>query len=247
MFWGSMPTGWTQMKSVDRLRIQMDDEITKLLETEAGRADYKRRLDAECASSSLIELLEGCLKLEGDVIECGVFRGGSIRRISHKLAHLAPSKQVFACDSYEGFPEERVGEKDTSLFRFRFKLRRKFKHATDVPARLEQFFDAYGVNGHVVKGYFSDTLPALAERTYCFIHVDCDIYESHLDCLNTLYDRLIPGGVVVFDDYAQPKWPGASQAVDEFFAGRPEKPQLLATRMNPAWYVRKPLDAPMPA
>jgi O-methyltransferase len=90
-------------------------------------------------------------------------------------------------------------------------------------------------------------LPALRDRTYCFIHVDCDIYESHLDCLNLLYDRLVPGGIVVFDDYAQPKWPGATRAVDEFFADRPERPVKLASRQNPAWYVRKPLDAAKPA
>ncbi|MDP2733839.1 MAG: TylF/MycF/NovP-related O-methyltransferase, partial [Hoeflea sp.] len=209
----------------------MDDEIAKLLETEAGRAEYWSRLGVECASSSLIELLEAGLKLDGDVIECGVFRGNSVRRISRKLVEFAPSKQIFACDSFEGFPEDRVAREDTSLFRFRFKLRRKFKHATDVPARLTQFFEAYGVNGHVVKGFFSDTLPALRDRKYCFVHVDCDIYQSHLDCLNLMYDRLVPGGIMVFDDYAQPKWPGASQAVNEFFAGRQEKPEQRTSRM----------------
>lgn len=234
-----------QMKRADRLRIRLDDDIAQLLENEAGRSQYRKQLDAECASSSLIELLEGSLKLDGDVIECGVFRGNSIRRISHRLMELAPSKQVFACDSYEGFPQDRVGGEDVSLFRFRFKIRNKFKQAADVPARLRRFFEAYGVHGHVVKGFFSDTLPALAERKYCFIHVDCDIYESHLDCLNLLYDRLVPGGVVVFDDYAQPKWPGATKAVDEFFAGKREKPEQRLSRMNPVWYVRKPLDAPI--
>lgn len=234
------------MKRVDRLRVRVDDEIAELIETEQGRIEYSRRLDAECASSSLIELLEDSLNLDGDVIECGVFRGNSIRRISRKVVELAPTKQVFACDSFEGFPENRIVSQDLSLFRFRFKIRRKFRQATDVPTRLNRFFEVYGVHGHVVKGYFSDTLPKLAERKYCFIHVDCDIYESHLDCLNILYDSLVPGGVLVLDDYAQPKWPGATLAVDEFFAHRQEKPQQLTSRMSPAWYVRKPLDAGSP-
>jgi len=238
------------MKRVDRLRIRLDDKITELLETEAGRTEYWNQLEAECNQSSMIELLEESLKLVGDVIECGVFRGSSTRRMSHRLVELAPSKMLFACDSFEGFPQDRIVDMDLSLFRFRFKLRRKFRQASDVPQRLIHFFETYRVNGHVVKGYFSDTLPKLQSRKYCFIHIDCDIYESHLDCLNVLYEQLVPGGIVVFDDYAEPKWPGASRAVDEFFAGHPAKPERLVNGQRGVWFVRKPLateDAtPMP-
>jgi len=229
------------MKRVDRLRIRIDDDIARLMETDAGRAEYWSRLDAECKQSSMIELLEESLKLDGDVIECGVFRGGSARRMSRRLAELAPSKMLFACDSFEGFPQDRILDADLGPFRFRFKIRRKFSQAGDVPQRLMQFFDAYRINGYVVKGFFSDTLPKLKPRKYCFIYIDCDIYESHLDCLNVLYEQLVPGGIVVFDDYAQPKWPGASRAVDEFFADAPVKPERLANRKTPAWYVRKPV------
>ena len=229
------------MKRVDRLRIRLDDEIARLIETEAGRAEYWRRLDGECNQSSLIALLEESLKLDGDVIECGVYRGSTTRLMGRRMAELAPSKTLFACDSFEGFPQDRILDTDLGPFRFRFKIRRKFKHASDVPQRLTQFFDAYRVNGCVVKGFFADTLPKLRPRKYCFMFIDCDIYESHLDCLNALYEQLVPGGIVVFDDYAEPKWPGASRAVDEFFADQPAKPVRLASGQRPVWFVRKPL------
>lgn len=241
------------MKRIDQRRIRLDDDIAKLMETEAGKDEYWRRLDAECAHSPLIDLLDESLELDGDVIECGVFRGASTRRIGRRLTERSPTKKLFACDSFEGFPQDRILGKDLNPFRFRFrhKIRGKFARAADVPVRLMQFFEAYRVNGYVVKGFFSDTLPKLVRRKFCFIYIDCDIYESHLDCLNILYDQLVPGGIVMFDDYAQPKWPGASRAVDDFFAGRPEKPQHLATHHGTAWYVRKPLVeqevAPAPA
>lgn len=234
------------MKRVDRLRIRHDDEIAREMETEAGRAAYWRRLDIWCDKSPLIELLEESLKLEGDVIECGVYRGSSTRLMGRRMHDLAPSKKLFACDSFEGFPSERILDTDLGLFRFRFKIRRKFRHASDVPARLIAFFDAYGVNGHVVKGFFSDTLPKMPVRRYCFMFIDCDIYESHLDCLDVLYDQLVPGGIVVFDDYAEPKWPGASRAVDEFFSAQPAKPERLDIGPKPLWFVRKP-QAEQPA
>ena len=228
------------MKRVDRLRIRLDDEIARLLETSEGQAEYWRRLDDACKESPLISLLDESLELEGDVIECGVYRGSTTRLMGRHLRERAPAKRLFACDSFEGFPQDRILDDDLGPFRFRYKIRRKFRHATDVPQRLMRFFDTYSVNGYVVKGFFADTLPKLRRRKYCFIFIDCDIYESHLDCLNALYDQLVPGGLVVFDDYTEPKWPGASRAVDEFFADQPVKPERLDGGKRPIWFVRKP-------
>ena len=135
------------MKRVDRIRIRHDDEIATLMETEAGQAEYWRRLDDECHESPLVWLLEESLALEGDVIECGVYRGGSTRLMGRRMRDLAPGKRLFACDSFEGFPQDRILDADLGPFRFRFKIRRKFRHAMDVPGRLIAFFDTYRVNG----------------------------------------------------------------------------------------------------
>lgn len=228
------------MKRIDRQRIRLDDQIARLMETEAGRAEYWQQLDVACHQNPLMKLFEESLKLDGDVIECGVYRGNTTRLLGRRMRDLAPTKNLFACDSFEGFPQDGILDSDLGPFRFRFKIRRKFKHALDVPYRLSKFFDAYGVRGNVVKGFFSDTLPKLTPREYCFIFIDCDLYESHLDCLNVLYDQLVPGGVIVFDDYAQPKWPGASRAVDDFFAGQPVKLERNEGDKKSVWFVRKP-------
>ena len=221
-------------------RVAEDDRRDARLETPEGRDAYWVELQAECAKSSLIGLLEETLALPGDIVECGVFRGGSLKRIARAARDVAPGKTIYGCDSYEGFPEDSVGSNDWTFFRRTSRLKDKFAGANHVPDRLARFCVAFGVNGRIVKGYFSDTLPSLPAARIAFLHIDSDTYSSHVECLTTLYDRIVPGGIVVFDDYDQPKWPGAKKAIDEFFALRLEKPALSTARKNGAWFVRKP-------
>jgi hypothetical protein len=78
------------------------------------------------------------------------------------------------------------------------------------------------------------------------VHLDCDIYESYKTCLDSLYDQVVPGGVILFDEYACPVWPGATRAVDEFFSDKPEKPLLCRDEgrpQKPKYYVIKGLTA----
>jgi predicted O-methyltransferase YrrM len=224
----------------DRKRIAEDDRVDALLATSEGREAFWSELDAQCRDSALIALLERVLPLDGDIIECGVFRGTSLKMIARSVMDRAPQKTIYACDSYEGFPEDGVGAKDTTFFRPASRLKGKFADASDVPERLMRFFSAYGVTGRIEKGYFADTLPALRDSRFCFLHIDSDTYQSHIECLELLYDRVVSGGIVVFDDYNEPRWPGAKRAIDEFFAPRAEKPALSKERKNSAWFVQKP-------
>ena len=223
----------------EQLRILKDQELDKQLESQTGRDEYWAELLDRCNQDSMYSLLESTLHLPGDVIECGVYRGASITKIGRVLAEHEVDKQITGCDSFEGFPEEKVGRVDVGYFRFLKRIRKKFKAADDVPARLKRFFNYFNVRGRTEKGFFSDTLHKFSNDRFCFIHLDVDIYESYIECLSALYDKLEPGGVVVFDDYGSPKWPGAKKAVDEFFADKEETPTLSTDREEPAWFVRK--------
>lgn len=228
------------MKARDRERIDQDIRIDALLDSAEGRARLLEDIRAESGRRDIVALLDEALPLDGDIIECGVFRGASVRLLAEAAHRAAPGKTIYACDSYEGFPEGNVTAKDTTLFRSTSRLSEKFRVAGDVPRLLDRYFSAFGFRGQVVKGYFENTLPTLKPYRYCFIHLDCDTYSSHRQCLDLLYDKLSPGGILALDDYHQAKWPGATKAVDEFFAGRPEKPQLSGNREKACWYVRKP-------
>ena len=220
-------------------RIASDEQRDSLLGSDNGRGDYWQALTAECDQSSLIALLEDALKHPGDVIECGVFRGASLRRIAKTVKDIAPERTVYGLDSFEGFPEGGITEADTQMFRSETRLMGKFRDADDVPERLTRFGKTFDINLELHKGYFEKTLPALTDKTYCFIHIDSDTYSSHKEVLEALFDSLVPGGTIVLDDYAAEAWPGAKRAVDEFFADRPESVEKSDIRRDAAWFITK--------
>jgi hypothetical protein len=77
---------------------------------------------------------------------------------------------------------------------------------------------------HLVKGWFDQTLPGY-DGKIAFLHLDCDLYESYKLSLEMLYDKVQPGGVILFDEYGDERWPGATKAIDEFFRDKPETVQ----------------------
>lgn len=143
--------------------------------------------------------------ISGDLVDCGVWNGGS----TLLLASGAPTKEVWAFDSFEGLPEPTGADPE---------------YATDwagefvgSEAMLRRGFRDYGLENelHIVAGWFAQTLPAAAEQigSIAVLHVDADLYESVRTVLRTLYSKVSPGGWVAVDDYRI--WPGTKLAVDE--------------------------------
>jgi hypothetical protein len=142
----------------------------------------------------------------GDLVDCGVWHGGS----TLLLASGAPSRDMWAFDSFEGLPEPSELDPDFA--------RDWGGKIVGSEERVRQGFRDYGLENplHVVKGWFEDTLPSQAEEIdrIAVLHIDADWYESVRTVLRVLYPKLSPAGWVVVDDYA---WlQGARRAVDEF-------------------------------
>lgn len=189
-----------------------------------------------------LSLLKHVASLEGDILECGVFRGRSLMRMAMTARRIAPEKTVYGLDSFDGFPTEAVTDGDLGPGRSLEKVRGRFKGASRVPLRLLKAAEDLKLNIRLLPGFFEDTLPALRSRRFCFVHLDCDIYESYKTCLDAVYDLVVPGGIILFDEYACPVWPGATRAVNEFFANRPEKPLAQQDRQRPEkpkYFIRK--------
>lgn len=167
---------------------------------------------------TLVNAVEQTGHLEGAVIEAGVFRGGTARLIASALAQQTPVRTLYLFDSFEGMREvsddkdrHRRGDfADTSL--------------QAVSALLAEF-------PQIVfrKGWIPETFAGLEQLRFSFAHVDLDLHDGIIDTLNFLYPRLVPGGVIVFDDYALASCPGAREAVDSFFADKPEAPLAMLT------------------
>ena len=173
-----------------------------------------------------MQLIKKAVKLEGDIIECGVFRGRTLLRLANYVNSVNKDKTLFGLDSFEGFPTDTIIEGDLGPNRTMAKVKGRFKNTGGARERIERVAKHLGLNVELHKGFFENTLPNVVKdgRKFCFIHLDCDIYESYKTCLNSLYESLVPGGIMLFDEYACPIWPGATAAVDEFFSDRPERP-----------------------
>lgn len=156
--------------------------------------------------------------LDGDVIECGVYRGGTARMFGDILGQRQSKKKLYLCDTFSGMPQvdarvdlHHCGDfSDTSL------------------DAVREFLSGVGA-AVFVPGTIPESLGAIPETTYCFAHVDLDIYSAVHAASRYVYNRLVTGGVVIYDDYGFASCPGARRAVDEFFADLPERPVVLAS------------------
>jgi O-methyltransferase len=78
-----------------------------------------------------------------------------------------------------------------------------------------------------------------AGEQFCFVHLDCVIYESYKSCIEFFYPRLASGGVILFDEYNDPPWPGCARAVNEYLADKPEKLVEITSDNQTKYYLRK--------
>lgn len=153
--------------------------------------------------------------IDGDIVEFGVWNGGSAAVLASPI--LPHSKrEVWLFDSWEGMPEPteldvscwgqqgQRGQTQSSFERAQWLLHERM--GLD-PGRV-----------HMIKGWFEETLPERGEaiERVAVLHIDCDWYQSVRYCLEEMFDRVVPGGFIVLDDYGH--WHGCRVAVDEFLA-----------------------------
>ncbi len=110
---------------------------------------------------------------------------------------------------------------------------RYYGYEDDLLGRVTSTFDRYGMpvdqnDVRLVKGLYEDTLRP--EGPVALAHIDCDWYESVKVCLDRIVPRVVPGGVLVIDDYGS--WAGAKRAVDEYFDGRDDFSFHQAARLQ---------------
>jgi O-methyltransferase len=138
----------------------------------------------------------------GDLIETGVWRGGSTIFMRAILkAYAEPDRRVWVADSFQGLPKsdnESSAEGDRG---------HRLWAASKLAIPLEEVrgnFQKYGLlddRVHFLKGWFSDTLPTAPIEQLAVMRLDGDLYDSTMDALKALYPRLSPHGYVIVDDY----------------------------------------------
>ena len=164
-------------------------------------------------------------KIAGDIVECGVWKGGSIMAITKTLLELKSyDKELYLFDTFEGMPkptEFDVSYKDKLAIK-EFEDRKIDNNSSDwLRIELDEvkknvFSTGYNKEKfHFIKGKVEDTIPKNSPETISILRLDTDWYDSTRHELIHLFPRLVRGGVVIIDDYGF--WRGAKKAVDEYF------------------------------
>jgi O-methyltransferase len=167
----------------------------------------------------LMQWLDVALAAAGDVAEFGVWRGGTALLLHQRLASCAADRTLHLFDSFAGLPEANPA---------RDNHHRKGDFADTSETEVRALFrDAVGVDIH--PGLFEETATEVADRRFCFAHIDADLYSSVRFASEFIFPRLSRGGVIVYDDYGLRSCAGAKAAVDEFFAASTTRPVYLPT------------------
>jgi hypothetical protein len=176
--------------------------------------------------------------IPGDIVECGVWRGGSMMAVALTLIECKDvSRELFLFDTFEGMapPTERDVAIDGQAASELLDSHKKTESdSVWCYATLDQVGDAMSGTGyraeriHYVKGKVEDTIPLRAPPKIALLRLDTDWYESTRHELEHLFPRLVKGGVLIIDDYGH--WKGAREAVDEYLRAKGIK--LLLNRID---------------
>jgi hypothetical protein len=195
---------WCARRGVVLAKYASGDRKTRLQEVVRLR-DEGRLLQSPAEGCQLISALLATKSVKGDIAEVGTAKGGSARLI----AQYAENKTLHVFDTFEGLPAP--GEKDAGFVKGSYvcSLENVQNYLKDLPVEFH-------------KGMFPHSAAGMDHHRFSFVHLDVDLYQSTLDCLEFFYPRLNPGGIIISHDYVHAE--GVNLAFAEFFADKPETP-----------------------
>jgi Macrocin-O-methyltransferase (TylF) len=201
---------WGNMPLPDHGRqVEHDDEFAR----EFARLSPESDVTAE-RKFNLNQLFRLVYSVAGDVAECGTYKGASAFFLARHIQHATLNKKLLLFDSFEGLSQPE------SIDQSYWKMGDLTSHFNEVsnalaPLGPTSFLEVY-------KGWIPTRFAEVADRRFCFVHIDVDLYRSTLDSIDFFYPRMSPRGVILLDDYGFASCPGVTRAVDEFMAGKPE-------------------------
>lgn len=220
------------------LKIERLDPLEESIPADYNRSPFLPRIYRGSLSRCLYFLnqLEKVKRIEGDIVECGVSIGHGTLLFLLLSEYIGVERTYFGFDSFAGFPDPVKEDGATPITG-------KDYWASPPEAVLKVLRDGRIPEEKIrdrvrlVKGLFDETLPSYKGKI-ALLHLDGDLYESYKSSLTNLYDKVVTGGIIMFDEYDDQRWPGAKVAIDEFFADKPEKP-IPHHKSSWKYYVEK--------
>jgi hypothetical protein len=184
-------------------------------------------------------------RIEGDLVECGVWKGGSSMLAALALRAAGDRERaLWLYDTFTGMSEPTAADVDLAgrTAAGEWETETADGGWCEAPlAAVQQSIEATGhprERLHFIVGKVEETIPVQAPAKIALLRLDTDWYESTRHELVHLWPRLSPGGVLIIDDYGH--WRGARRAVDEYFADRPDAPLLSRVDYTGRVAVKRP-------
>ena len=235
----------------ERLHQLLKSRIDDPAHAMASLSLYMRRIHI----GKLLALYEAFRMVDdmpGSVVELGVFKGESLlwfARLMEILNNNDRSASVIGFDNFKGF--ESLHAKDGAADEKFDKVIGGWSSADyyDDLLALINVFDHDRMAGQkprirLVEGDICETVPLFVAENpgvrIRLLNLDCDLYEPTLVGLQHLYPKVVPGGVVLLDEYAFEQFPGESAAVEEYFGDQMPVVRKFPFYSNPGGYFVKP-------
>jgi O-methyltransferase len=187
--------------------------------------------------------IEDCLErgVPGDLIECGVWRGGmSIFMRGVLAAHGVTDRKVWVADSFQGLPTPPANSVDEVMY--------NFPQVVDVErfrvdlTKVKGNFARYGLLDEQVNflpGWFNETLPTAPIEQLAVLRLDGDYYTSTWETLESLYPKLSPGGYVIIDDWGLGDLCGEQEAVLDYRREHRITDEILPVDYHTAYWRKR--------
>jgi Macrocin-O-methyltransferase (TylF) len=161
---------------------------------------------------TVYQLIKSLFWLSGDLAECGTYNGGTAYFMALAGREVERERPFHLFDSFAGLspPIELDGT--------HWEAGALAIPMSELSSNLAGFSDI-----HVYPGWIPAQFHRVADRQFCFVHVDVDLHDPTRDAIEFFYPRLVPGGMILCDDYGSTYCPGARKAMDDFFAEKPER------------------------
>ena len=158
----------------------------------------------------LNKMLQGALSLEGDIFEAGTGSGGSSKLMLNAQHRHGTAKPMWLLDTFEGYQKVDPARDGAHVAVNQCRCR-SFEE-------VQQLLADNRIHCHLIKGLIPETLKQVQAQKLCFAHIDVNLHEPTYAATEFCLERMVAGGVIVFDDYCWPLTYGARAAIDEVCA-----------------------------
>lgn len=168
---------------------------------------------------TLVWAAKNALALDGDFVECGVFKGDFAWVVMQLTQFTEQKRNFYLYDTFAGFSEKYSSAADypdnPGFFKVAQEAYTQAGLADEVRARFAPMH-----NVKVVEGVLPDSLAQDMPEKIAFLHIDINSAKAEIGVLEQLFDRVVPGGMIVFDDYGWYIFRQQKEAEDAFMATR---------------------------